>query len=235
MSSLHVKQFRYNLDNFSYLLFGKREAIVIDGGAHNEIKNFIESHNLKLMYLSNTHNHLDHTVGNAHFQDYKNVIFLNHSDLMKLEKIELEGNIINIYQTPGHTSDSVCFHAGKYLISGDTLFNGTIGNCFSGDLRSFYFTIKKIMSLPLDTIIYAGHDYVQDSMNFAMKYEPNNEKIYIMKKKYDYNHVFSELKDEIEVNPYLRFNNENIISILKEMGLPCENELDRWESIMMLE
>jgi len=34
---MNIKQFRYNEGNFSYLLWSESEAIVIDGGAVQEI------------------------------------------------------------------------------------------------------------------------------------------------------------------------------------------------------
>jgi len=53
-------------------------------------------------------------------------------------------------------------------------------------------------------------------------------------KKYNAGHVFSKLEDEMKVNPYLRFNDSKMISVLKERGLPVATEFERWESIMSL-
>lgn len=232
---LSVNQFRYGGDNFGYLIHGRKDAVVIDGGAFKEIFEFIQHRKLNLLFIANTHGHYDHTSGNNHFIRQSNIHVINYHDLINERKIELEGENINVYNTPGHTDDSVCFHAGKILISGDTLFNGTIGNCFSGDLDGYYETIMKIMSLPDETIIYAGHDYVKDAMSFAKMIEPDNEDIPIYLRKYNSHHVLSTLADELRVNPYLRFNEANIIAMLKLRGLPCETNRERWRSLMTID
>jgi hydroxyacylglutathione hydrolase len=149
----------------------------------------------------------------------------------------MEGGRIEILNTPGHTKDSVCFHIdNRILISGDTLFNGTIGNCFTGDLRSFFQSIKKLMALPTGTLVYAGHDYTKDAMLFAGNIEPDNEKnIESFLGRYNPDHVFSTLEDEYRVNPYFRFNNIGIINLLKERKLPLGTEWERWQSLMSIE
>jgi hydroxyacylglutathione hydrolase len=121
------------------------------------------------------------------------------------------------------------------LITGDTLFNGTVGNCFSGDVKGFYLSVKKIMSLPESTVIYAGHDYVEEAMNFASRLEPDNEHIKIFLQNYTPAHVSSRLTEELRVNPYLRFNERSIISLLKRNGLPTKTEWQRWQSLMTID
>jgi hydroxyacylglutathione hydrolase len=121
------------------------------------------------------------------------------------------------------------------LITGDTLFNGTVGNCFSGDLKRFYDSIKLLMGFPGETIIYAGHDYVLESMAFAKNLEPDNHDIDLFLKKYDPDHVFSTMDEEMKINPYLRFNESKIITLLEEKGLPVATEYERWESLMSIE
>ena len=62
---MNIKQFRYSADNLGYLIYGKRSAMAIDGGAAGDMLNFVESNNLELHYVTNTHSHMDHTSGNA--------------------------------------------------------------------------------------------------------------------------------------------------------------------------
>ena len=49
---------------------------------------------------------------------------------------------------------------------------------------------------------------------------------------YDPYDVRSTLKDELTVNPYLRFNDDRMIAFLKQRGLPISTEYERWESLM---
>jgi hydroxyacylglutathione hydrolase len=232
---LSVEQFRYSDDNFSYLIYGKRQAVAIDGGAWQEILNFLKSNSLELTSVTNTHGHFDHTSGNDELRKLTKAQFLNFAELPDDKEIPIDGRGIFVYRTSGHTADSVCFHAGNALISGDTLFNGTIGNCFTGDLKSFYLSIKRLMALPDETVIYAGHDYVRDSLAFAMYLEPDNKEIEIFGNAYDAGHVYSTMADERRINPYLRFNEEPIIKLLEKKGLPCATELERWKSLMSIE
>jgi len=232
---LKVKQFRYNSDNLGYLIYGENHALAIDGGAIGGIFSFMDSQKLNLLFVTNTHRHPDHTNGNSALLDRSNARLLRYEEIINTGGIELEGQTINIYKTPGHTDDSICFHVDSILIAGDTLFNGTIGNCFSGNLKNFYHSIKKIKALPVDTIIYAGHDYVYDAMTFARELEPDNKYIDVFLNNYRSEHIFSTLMDEMKVNPYLRFNEKSIIGLLKKNGLPYRTEWERWQSLMSIE
>jgi hydroxyacylglutathione hydrolase len=231
---LQVKQFRYQLDNLGYLFYGEKYAMAVDGGAFDEILSFAESRLLTLLFVTNTHEHTDHTSGNVTLLNKSNARLLRYEEIHGRE-IELEGQKIRIYDTPGHTVDSLCFHVDNALITGDTLFNGTIGNCFSGDLKGFYHSIKKIMSLSGSTVIYAGHDYVREAVTFAKRLEPDNDYIETFAKNYKPDNVSSRLKEELRVNPYLRFNEPSIIDLLKRNGLPTKTEWQRWQSLMTIE
>ena len=232
---LNIEQFRYGTDNFAYIIHGKAQAMAIDGGAWKEILSFLKDNDLTLEFITNTHSHYDHTPGNDQLLKATGAIFLNSATLPDNHKIIIEGETVLVYRTPGHTDDSVCFHTGDILITGDTLFNGTIGNCFSGDQKSFYKSIKRLMALPDDTKIYAGHDYISDSLAFAKHLEPNSKNIERFWSAYDSDHAYSTMADERQINPYLRFNEESIINLLKANNLPCATEWERWESLMSIE
>ncbi|MBW2544249.1 MAG: MBL fold metallo-hydrolase [Deltaproteobacteria bacterium] len=232
---MHVRQFRYSADNFSYVLYGDRSALVVDGGAVKEICAFIKSRDLNLKLITNTHQHMDHTCGNSELIDQTRATFIDNRTLRSGQILELDNEKIEVYHTPGHTSDSICLRADNVIITGDTLFNGTIGNCFSGDLQGFYLSIKKLIALPDATIVYAGHDYVRDSLFLARHLEPENEDIGSFLEKYNPAHVFSTLEEERKINPYLRFNDPAIIAFLERSGLPVATELERWNSLMRIE
>ena len=232
---MNIKQFRYPPDNFSYLIYGKNKAVAIDCGAVQAILAYIADQGLTLQFVANTHAHSDHTLGNRAILEQTAAAYLDNTRLLKDERIEIEGQTIHVYHTPGHTSDSVAFHCDNVLITGDTLFNGTVGNCFSGDLKGFYLSIKKLMTLPKETVIYAGHDYVRESMAFARIIEPDNGDIDAFLKRYDPGHVYSTLLEEYRINPFLRFNDENIVAILEQRGLPTQTEYERWVSIMSID
>jgi len=231
---LTIRQFRYASDNLAYLIHGDRQAIVVDGGAVGAILACLETRGLELARVTNTHEHPDHTPGNRQLLGKTGAALLKPMDAAEKKGIPLENEIIEVLHTPGHTLDSVTFHTGGRILTGDTLFNGTVGNCFSGNLRAFYESIKQLTAFPDSTVVYAGHDYVEYAMAFARIIEPANPEIDRFLEARDPDHVFSSLADESRVNPYLRFNDPGMIKVLEKKGLPTASEFQRWKSVMQL-
>jgi len=233
--AMNIKQFRYASDNLGYLLYAQKEAMAIDGGAVDDILGFLEQNGLELKWVTHTHGHPDHTAGSRELIRRSGSTRLDHLKAADAGHISLEGDPVKVIHTPGHTNDSVCFAAMNVLVCGDTLFNGTVGNCFSGDLEGFYRSIKTLLQFPPETIVYAGHDYVAESIAFAREVEPGNSQLDPYLSRYRPDHVYSTLADEIRVNPFLRFNEPSIIDVLKRHGWKTDTELNRWESVMRLD
>lgn len=232
--NLKIQQFRYSSDNLGYMVYGPKSAMAIDGGAVEDSLSFISSNGLNLLYVANTHSHMDHTLGNRDLLARTKAVFLDFNTLLKKGGVSIDNESIRILPTPGHTEDSLCFYFDSILISGDTLFNGKVGRCFTGDVKTFLQSIKTILNLSVETRVYAGHDYVQEYMEFARSLEPDNPHIDPYLKKYNPAHVAATLADERKVDPFLRFNDDKIIDILKQKGLPAGTEPDRWASLISL-
>ena len=64
-----------------------------------------------------------------------------------------------VIYTPGHTVGGVCYLCGDILFSGDTLFAGSIGRTDfpGGSFEVLKESIKKIYTLPDDTLLLSGH------------------------------------------------------------------------------
>ena len=169
---IHIEQFRYG-DNLAYLLYGKTEAMAIDGGAWQEILSFLERHTLSLRYVANTHRHYDHTPGDDHLLAKTNAAFLDCRTLADQERFLLDGEPVVVYRTPGHSEDSICFHAGNDLITGDTLFNAGAGNVhYGGSVDELYTTfVQQLAKLPENTRVYPGHDYIENNLRFTLARE----------------------------------------------------------------
>lgn len=66
--------------------------------------------------------------------------------------------------TPGHTPACVSYRIGDAVFTGDTLFMPDYGTARTdfpgGDARTLYRSIQRLLSLPDDTRIFVGHDYL---------------------------------------------------------------------------
>lgn len=231
---MRVRQFRYSTDNFAYLVYTKETAIAIDPGAVNEMLSFANEKGLTIKYVTNTHSHYDHVSGNAQMLEATGATFLDCKSIRGQGFIEIDDEKLKIIQTPGHTAEDLTFKADNFIITGDTLFNGTVGTCFSGDMKSFLDSINLLMSFPPETIIYSGHDYVRESIAFAKTIDQNNPELDLYLNKKNPYHVFSTIGDELKVNPFVRFNDDKMVNIMKAKGLPVATEYERWNSLLDL-
>lgn len=229
---METRQFRYNQDNLAYLISHEGQALAIDGGAVADICTYADQQGLRITHVTHTHLHPDHTCGSAELLARTGAREVDHRQLVQAGVFDLNGVDIRVHHTPGHTRDSVVFECDGALITGDTLFNGTVGNCFSGDMAAFYDSLCIMMAFPIETKIYAGHDYVRESMAFARVITPENPHIKGYLDAHDTGHVVSTLADELRVDPYLRFDAPDIIAFLKSKGLPVGTAFERWEGMM---
>ncbi len=74
--------------------------------------------------------------------------------------LNLGGEEFQVLHTPGHTADSICLCGNGILLSGDTLFRGSVGRADfpTGNLQQEIASIqKKLMCLPDGTPVYPGH------------------------------------------------------------------------------
>ena len=86
--------------------------------------------------------------------------FTKPCNLVGLDKLEgLDG--LEILETPGHTPGGVCYYfpKDKLLLSGDTLFAGSVGRTDlpGGDMATLMDSLKKLTALPDDTLVIPGH------------------------------------------------------------------------------
>ena len=72
-----------------------------------------------------------------------------------------EGLEVEIIETPGHTPGGVCYYfpKNKLLLSGDTLFAGSVGRTDlpGGDMATLMDSLQKLVALPDDTLVIPGH------------------------------------------------------------------------------
>lgn len=154
------------------------------------LNQFIADHDLKIKNILLTHAHIDHVLGLQNASDeYKvpvlmheiekeildrnpmdaqrfgfffkpfngEINYLNENEVVKLDQDEFK-----ILHVPGHSPGHVAFYneAEKLMISGDVLFEGSIGrtDLYKGDSEQLLNSIKeKLFVLHDDTKVYNGH------------------------------------------------------------------------------
>lgn len=91
------------------------------------------------------------------------------------ETLCFDGIDIQVFDTPFHTPGSLCFYcpSEKALFSGDTLFHLSVGRTDLplGDEKSVVPSLRKLLSLPKETIVYPGHGQSTTIEN-ELRYNP---------------------------------------------------------------
>jgi len=229
---MELRQFPYGRDNLGYLVYGDNEAMAVDGGAVEDVLSFLEREGLSLSLVTNTHSHGDHTCGNRGLLEATGADHVTVSELLSLAAVRLEDETLDVIHTPGHTADSVCLQGDGFLLSGDTLLNGRVGRCFTGDTEALFDSVGRLMELPDDTRVYGGHDYVEEYMDFAREVEPANPYIDRYLKMYRRNGVGASMEWEKRVDPFLRLSRPEIAAFLSDMGLAAGTAMQRFVSLL---
>jgi hydroxyacylglutathione hydrolase len=179
--------------NYNYLIACPEtgEALAIDPLDHEKCLNTARVKGWQITQILNTHEHHDHTGGNAAVVAATGAKVIAHhkaagkiagmdrgvqaGDVIKVGKhIELE-----CLDTPGHTMCHICLRSHTdepALFSGDTLFNAGAGNVHNGgDVNALYATfVEQLARLPDNTRVYPGHDYIENNLKFTLAREPGN-------------------------------------------------------------
>ena len=73
--------------------------------------------------------------------------------------IEAGGVRFEVIHTPGHTPGCICLAGDGHLLSGDTLFAGSIGRTDfpGGDMAAMRRSIARLAALPDETRVHPGH------------------------------------------------------------------------------
>ena len=195
-------------DNYAYIVHNNNEAIIIDPADEIPILKIINKKNLKPLSILITHNHSDHTSGiNGLLNHFdldvysSNLAIKETTKLVKdNQKIEFKFIDFNIIATPGHTLDHIVYFSDKekILFSGDTLFRLGCGRVFEGTLNEMFNSLQKINELEKNTLIYCGHEYTLNNLNFLKKILPKGNFYLEIEKK-----IHADLRNKGKTIPFL--------------------------------
>lgn len=225
--------------NFNYLIACPEsgEAMAVDPLDHRKCLAAAKERGWEITQILNTHEHHDHIGGNAAMVRatgakvlaHKNAkdkipdldVGLGAGDIIKIGKtVELES-----LDTPGHTMSHVCLLSRTdqpSLFCGDTLFNAGAGNCHNGGHpNELYGTFaQQLSSLPDDTLIYPGHDYIANNLEFTLDREPDNARAKTLLAEIGDQDpdraMVTTLALEKEVNTFFRLTSPSVIAKLRE-------------------
>ena len=154
------------------------------------LENFIKEKEISIKNILLTHAHIDHVLGlQWAFDTYKVAVKMHEEEKDVLdrnpisarnygfdfkpfvgdielvnegEKYFIDEDSFEIFHVPGHSPGSIAFYneAQKFVISGDALFQGSIGrtDLYRGNHEQLLESIRtKLFTLPEETEVYSGH------------------------------------------------------------------------------
>lgn len=180
-----------------------RKAVVVDPGADLKlIEDVLHKHELTVVLILNTHGHFDHVGANGALKTLTGAPLLIHAadgKLLQMASLQAanygltvensppadtelkDGDILKfgeqtlrVLHTPGHSPGGVCFYREGLLISGDTLFSGSIGRTDlpGGNHQQLLDSIQqKLAGLPAETQVVPGHGPMT-TLDHEFKYNP---------------------------------------------------------------
>jgi len=225
--------------NFHYLIACPEtgEALAVDPLQWQLCLDAARKRGWEITQILNTHEHGDHTGGNAGLVGATKAKVLAHagaaSRIGGVDRGLVKGDVIRVgrtvelecLDTPGHTMTHICLFGRAEqpaLFCGDTLFNAGAGNCHGGGHpEALYDTFASQLSrLPDSTRVFPGHEYVTRNLEFTLDREPNNvaAQTLLAKARNDApaDAVVTTLGEEKHVNTFFRLQNPAIIARLRE-------------------
>ncbi len=174
-------------DNYSYLLGVGKDAAVIDPSGAEAVTAALKERGLTLRSILATHHHGDHTAGIAPLKEETGAMVYGGDTRIPLvdrilgdeEIIDVGDCVVRALAMPGHTRHQVAYHLPDHdiVFTGDTLFGAGCGRIFEGPPDRLYHSLMKLSSLPGNTLVYFGHEYTLENLEFAAAVEPENEEV----------------------------------------------------------
>lgn len=242
-------------DNYIWLLTtGGGTATVVDPGDADPVLERLTAEQLKLTSILVTHHHYDHIGGlDDLLAAYPEVRIYGPGDkrIKALTDRVGEGDRIQpaglsaemqVLEVPGHTSTHIAYCGEGALFCGDTLFAAGCGRVFDGTFEQLSASMRRIATLPAETLCYCAHEYTLANLGFAQWVEPDSaelaERTSADQAKRDEGRptVPSPLELELATNPFMRTDRPEVIAAVQRFArhpltTPAEvfTALQRWK------
>ena len=225
--------------NFNYLIACPEtgDALAIDPLDFNKCLGVAKNKGWAITQVLNTHEHGDHTGGNKGIVQATGAKIIAHKNakdrIPNMDRGVGAGDIIHVgkrvelecLDTPGHTMSHICLQSKTdqpSLFSGDTLFNAGAGNCHNGGHpEELYETFEhQLHTLTDDTLIYPGHDYLVNNLQFTLDREPDNETarqlLADIGAQDPEDALITNIGQEREINTFFRLSSPSVIEKLQQ-------------------
>jgi len=183
-------------DNYMYLIVDDAtgEAAIVDPVTPETVVEAVKASGCNLKSVLTTHHHWDHAGGNqkmAQMMAHKLEVYGGDDRIDAVTQKVTQGSKFQIGSlkveclfTPCHTQGHICYFvthndgSNPAVFTGDTLFLGGCGRFFEGTAEEMQEALNvKLASLPDETLVYCGHEYAIQNLNFGHFVEPDNEDI----------------------------------------------------------
>ena len=178
-------------DNYIWLLHdpatGDRRASVVDPGDAEPVIARLRAEGLTLGAILLTHHHYDHQGGVAEllalWPDAE--VYAPHDARVRQATRRVGegarvappglGSAFAVLEVPGHTATHIAYLGDGVLFCGDTLFAAGCGRVFDGTFAQLAASLRRIASLPADTLCFCAHEYTLANLGFAAWVEPDSD------------------------------------------------------------
>lgn len=187
--ALEIEQFGCRDDNFGVLIHDPQtgQTAAIDAPEEAPVREALKRRGWKLTHIITTHWHPDHVEANEALKADGGVEIIGPADeaskipgidrtVSDGDTFEFSGHEVRAISTPGHTAGQVSYYIpdAGVAFTGDTLFAMGCGRIFEGTPEMMWSSLKKLMALPTETVIYCGHEYTLANARFAVTVDPEN-------------------------------------------------------------
>ncbi|MFV1921579.1 MAG: hydroxyacylglutathione hydrolase [Methylotenera sp.] len=247
-SQLHILPIPALVDNYIWLLHNNRNAVVVDPSDADPVIRALSRFRLTLSAILITHHHADHIDGVETLLDYQSVpvyapkyenFKFKHTTVEEGSNVHLDSiNLdLRVWWLPGHTLGHIAYLNDRYLFCGDILFSAGCGRLFEGSPAQMLHSLNRLKNLDPMTKVFCTHEYTSKNIEFALTLEPENTALHARKaevkqlRKDNQASLPSTIKQELEINPFLRCREP---SIIKNSGAENDDELSVFTKIRKL-
>ncbi len=241
MAHVEIHQFPCLSDNYGVLVRDSVSGLVasIDAPSADQVDAALVEKGWTLTHILTTHHHGDHTDGNLALKArHKCTIIGPRAEAGKIPGIDIQvgdgdtfkfGDVeVRVLDTPGHTLGHISFWMPEVNVAfvGDTMFALGCGRVIEGTMEMMWASLAKLIKLPLETAIYAGHEYTAANAKFALTIEPENAALQQRAKEIDALRAAGKptlptrLDVELATSPFLRVTSQAIRARLDLQSAP---------------